>query len=247
MKNTTNLFGIATVLLLSFAVMTSCSKEDDASEAQAYVCETCPSTPEAKPEYDQSSKGIYKGILIGSSGTIKFNVANNNTDITATLTIDETTILLTSSITWEDGQPYVAPFIGDFNGQTATVNFYVEADGDNAQILSSNIPGHPNAVFVLVKETSNALIEGYEGTYTKSNSVSGTFNVLVSKTLGKWGGIAREDGSSEVDDIHGSISQSGVIYDDNGRQIGTLSGETISGSFSESNGTTVTISAYRTL
>src|SRR5690606_33842884 len=125
--------------------------------------------------------------------------------------------------------------------------FYVKADDDNAQILSYNIPGRPNAGLVLVKENSNALNEGYELTYTKSNSVSGISNVLVSKTLGKACGIAREDGSSEVDDIHGSISQSGVIYDDNGRQIGTLSGETISGSFSESNGTTVTISAYRTL
>lgn len=248
MKSTHKLNLLAAALLLSLSMSTtSCSKDDDGDKSSSHVCTTCPATPEAMAEHNNSSKGIYKGIVIGSSGTIKFNVANNNTDITATLVLDGDTILLTSTITWEADQAYVAPFVGQYNGQTATVHFHVDANGDNATITSANIPGHPNAVFVLVKETSNALIEGYEGAYTKSDSETGTFNILLSKALGKWGGIAREDGSSETSDIDGTISQNGTIYNQDGHQLGTLNGETISGTFTESSGTTVTIQANRTL
>lgn len=249
MKSTRSLHLMASVLLLSLSVnLVSCSKNDNSSDnPSTHLCTTCPSVPEALAEHDNSSKGIYKGVVIGSSGTIKFNVANNNSDITATLTLDGETLILTSSLTWEAGQAYIAPFTGQYNGQPVTITFHVDANGDNATITSADIPGHPNAVFILVKETSNALIEGYEGSYSKSNSESGTFNILLSKALGKWGGIARKNGETEVEDIEGTITASGQIFEEHGYNVGTLSGETISGNYVEQGGITVTISAQRTL
>lgn len=241
---------LTTGCLFLTLVFAACKKDDNKgkdNDPGSYKCQTCPDTPEAAAENDNKSKGIYKGIVIGSSGTIKFNIANNNSDITATLVIDGNTIVLTSTITWADNEPYVAPFVGEYNGQPVVIHFKVENDGTQPVITAAEIPGHPNAVFTIVKETSNALIEGYEGTYSKSNSEKGTFNIILSKTLGKWGGIARQDGSTEIDNISGEIDANGHMTEKNGYEVGTLIGETISGTFTEKGGVTVTIEAKRTM
>lgn len=231
--------------LLACIPFVSCSDDDNNSEP--YACETCVDAPEALAENDALGKGVYKGIVIGSSGTIKFSIANGTNDITASMVLDGETIILTSNISYNDGQPYVAPFTGIFNGETATINFSVDDDGENPTVTSADIPGHPNAVFTIIKETSNALVEGYEGTYSKSNNEHGTFNILLSKALGKWGGIARKNGETEPDDIHGVILPDGTLIEEHGYNVGKLVGETISGSFVENNGATVTINAHRTL
>src|SRR5690606_16121089 len=192
-----------------------------------------------------NSKGVYKGIVIGSTGTVKFSIQNGTNDIMATLVIDGVTTILTSSIAWVSGEAYVAPFTGTLNGQPVSITFSVQADGGMPVITSADIPGHANAVFTLTKETSNALIECFEGTYTTSKSESGTFNIILSRTIGKFGGIAKENGSSEDSKVSGTIGQDGTIKNDEGNVLGTLSGDNISGSFTDGNGATVTISGKR--
>lgn len=237
------------LLAISVALFTSCKKEKDdpKKDDNSYKCTTCATAPDALAVNDGSSKGVYKGIVIGSTGTVKFSIQNGTNDITATLVIDGVTATLTSSVTWISGEPYIAPFTGTLNGQAVSITFSVQNDGGSPMITSANIPGHPNAVFTLVKETSNALVECFEGTYTTSKSESGTFNILLSRTLGKFGGISRENGSTEENDVDGTIDQSGTIKDEDGNVLGTLSGDTISGSFTDSNGATVTINGKRTL
>jgi hypothetical protein len=203
-------------------------------------------SPNALAANDGSSKGVYKGTVIGSSGTIKFAVANGTNDITATMVIDGTTVILTSTVAWVSGDPYIAPFTGTMNGQPVTIDFSVQPNGSTPLITSADIPGHPNAVFTLVKETSNALIECFEGTYTTTAPENGTFNIILSRPLGEWGGTARENGGTDVNDIHGTIDN-GVIKGDNGATMGTLSGDVITGSFQDGNGQTVTIEGERTL
>jgi hypothetical protein len=239
---------ICLMVLSSVITIGSCKKDkdDNSNPSSNYKCTSCVSTPDAVAANDGSSKGVYKGILIGSTGTIEFAVMNGTNDITATMVIDGTTVTLTSSIQWANGSPYVAPFTGQLNGQPVAITFSVQQDGSNPQILSSDIPGHPNASFTLVKETSNALIECFEGTYTTTRPESGTFNILLSRALGKFGGEARENGQTETDDVSGTINN-GSLVDENGHTLGTLSGDNISGSFQDSNGNTVTITGKRTL
>jgi hypothetical protein len=235
------------LMVLSAAItIGSCKKDKDDKNPSTYKCTTCVSTPDAVAANDGSSKGVYKGIVIGSTGTIEFSVLNGSNDIAATMVIDGTTVTLTSSIQWVNGSAYVAPFTGQLNGQPVTITFSVQPDGSEPQILSSDIPGHPNASFTLVKETSNALIECFEGTYSTTRPESGTFNILLSRTLAKWGGEARENGQSGTDDISGIISN-GTLLDDGGNLIGTLSGDNITGSFKDGDGNTVTVSGKRTL
>lgn len=243
---------LAFLALAGAAFFASCKKEDKKTQPQPpqpqpYVCTTCTTTPDANAAYDGSSKGIYKGVVIGSSGTIKFDIANDSSAITATMIIDGQTVVLTSTVAWTGGQSYVAPFVGVMNGDVVTINFSVDFDGSNPVITSANIPGHPNAVFTLLKETSNALIECFEGTYSTTKPANGTFNILLARQIGKWGGVARENGVTEKEDINGMVDGSGKILDDQGRQMGTLSGDEIDGEFQDSNHNTVTIHGQRTL
>jgi len=127
-----------------------------------------------------------------------------------------------------------------------SITFSVDRDGTDPVIVSSSIPGHPNASFTLAKETSNALIEGFEGTYSTRDGKKGTLNILLSRVLKKWGGIARENGTTDEDDINGTLDGSKIMQPGSG-EIGTLTADEINGSFKDSHGATVTIKGKRTL
>lgn len=233
------------ILLLStvFFLFTGC-KKDDAKKTDSYKCTTCKTTPDALVANDGSSKGVYKGVIIGSTGTILFNVMNGGTTITATMVLDGTTVNLTSAVTWTNGVAYVAPFTGTLNGAAITITFKVDANGGNPIVTSSNIPGHATAQFNLVKESSTALIECFEGTYNSTRPETGTFNLLLSRSLGMFGGSSRKTGGISNGDFEGTIS-GGVLKMD-GMAIGNLSEDQISGSFKDSNGSTIKIDAKRT-
>src|SRR5687768_12879311 len=167
--------------LLVIAV-SACKK--DSKDAEPFKCASCTTQPQALAANDASSKGIYKGVIIGSSGTIAFNVLNGGTTISAIMVLDGITVNLTSSIAWVSGQSYVAPFTGTLNGGAVTINFSVNASGTGPAVLSATIPGHGSAQFRLVKETSTSLLEAFEGTYSTTLPETGTFNLLMSRTLG---------------------------------------------------------------
>jgi hypothetical protein len=227
----------------------SCKKEEEnknTTPTTPYTCTSCNTAPEAKSANDLSSKGIYKGIIIGSTGTIKFDISNDLSTITAILKIDGKTGNLTSSVTWTAGIAYIADFTGTFDGNPVTVKFSVDATGTNPKVISSNIPGHLSANFVIDKEKSSGLLECFEGTYSTTKPENGTFNILISRKLGKFGGISRETGSTSKDDIDGTIDVSNNIIS-NGTTMGKLSGDEISGSFKDSDGHTVTFNGKRTL
>lgn len=231
--------------LLLFAAV-SCKKSSN-NNSSSYQCTTCSKTSDAAAQNDASTKGVYKGIVVGSSGTIKFDIANNGNTITAVMIIDGTTVNLSSNVSWTNGQPYVAPFTGTMNGQPVTINFSVGLSGSNPTITSANIPGHPNAIITVVKEPSTSLVECFEGTYKTTKPESGVFNILLSRSLGLWGGVARQDGTTNSDDVSGTVDANGKMKDDNGVVVGTLSGDIISGTFTDNNNTKVTISGKRTL
>jgi hypothetical protein len=238
----------AILFCLGLLMTAGCKKDStDDSTGDSYKCATCKTQPDALAANDASSKGIYKGVVIGSSGTISFNVMNNGTDITSTLVIDGTTVNLTSTATWTAGQAYVAPFTGTLNGSPLSITFTVSATGGTPSITTSSIPGHPNASFTIVKETSSSLIECFEGTYHSSLPEDGTFNLLLSRTAKLWGADARKNGATETNDAKGLITSDNKLVEENGTVMGTLSNDEIKGSFNDGNGRTITITGKRTL
>ncbi len=223
---------------------TSCSK-DEATPTPPYECTACASVPDAAAANNTSSKGIYKGVVTASSGTITFNISNTSDTIYAVLVLDGQTINLAAATPWSSGSSYISAFTGMLNGQPVTVNFEVGSDGSTPIITSSNIPGHPNAEFTVVKETSTMLIEGFQGTYTEGTSTSGVFNILLSRDANIWGGSSRENGDTTSQSHSGIIDNNRIMED--GTHIGTLNGDNISGSFVNSSSQTVTLLGRRTL
>lgn len=240
------LLNLPLVLLIIIVVFTSCSKDGDNSST--YVCETCVSTPDALAANDVSAKGVYKGIVVGSSGSLFINIQNGANTITGTMVLDGTSIALTSNVTYVDGQAYVAPFTGTYNGSPISITFSVGLSGASPTVISSDIPGHPNAVFTLYKETSTSLIEAFEGTYSKTGE-TGTFNILLSRALNLWGGVAKNNAAgSTADEIDGTINGNNqLIESEDGVNVGTLSGDSINGRFQDGNNQTVTVVGQRTL
>ena len=232
--------------LLIFAIIFTSCKKNDSPAAPSYKCATCKTTPDALAANDGSSKGVYKGIFIGSTGTIQFNILNGSSTITAVMVLDGVSVNLTSSISWAAGNSYVAPFTGTLNGAAISVTFKVDANGGNPLVIATNIPGHPSAQFNLSKETSAALLECFEGTYSTTKPETGTFNLIISRSLGKMGGSSRKDGGTTNGDFSGTITSDGKLMQNGTDYIGTVNGDNISGSFKGGNGD-VTITGKRTL
>lgn len=225
-------------------VVFSCSKDDNA--AAAYTCVSCHDTPDALLANDADVKGMYKGIVVGSTGTISINIQNGSSTITATMVLDGTTVLLTSNVATVDGQAYVAPFTGTYNGSPISITFSVGVSGTTPTVVTSDIPGHPNAAFQIYKETSTSLIEAFQGTYSKPGE-SGVFNIVLSRAFSRWGGVAKKNGGTENNEVSGTINASNQLIEENGTNMATITGDVIHGSFQDGNGATITIDGTRTL
>ena len=236
---------VAAIVIISFS---SC-KKDKEPDAPSYTCTTCKTVPDAVVANNSSSKGVYKGVIIGSTGTIMFDIANNGTTITAIMVLDGVTVNLTSTVTWVAGQPFAAAFTGTLGGQPVSINFSVGATGSTPTVTSSNIPGHASASFNIIKETSLGLVECFEGTYNTTLPETGTFNIILSRTLATWSGVGRKTGSTTTSTPgNGSIVSNNLIDpSQNNRSIGTLNVDALNGSFMDSNGKTVTLTGKRTL
>ena len=226
-------------------VFGSCKKDKTEATPAPFVCATCSTTPSALAANNASSKGIYKGVLIGSTGTIMLDIANNGTSITAVMVIDGVTVNLTSAVTWVAGIAYAAPFTGIYNSNPVSITFSVDVNGGNPTVTTSDIPGHPNTTFTIIKETSTGLVECFEGTYSTTRPETGTFNIILSRGLAAWSGNGRETNTTSDDEVHGTIVNN-QLKADNGIIIGTLSSDQLTGSFNDNNGSTVTITGRRT-
>jgi hypothetical protein len=235
-------------LILLCSVFLSCSKSDDPA-TPSYTCSTCKTTPDALVVNNASSKGIYKGVVIGSSGTIVFDIANNGSTITAKMVLDGVTVNLTSAVAWVAGQPYVANFTGTLNGSPVTINFAIGLSGGSPTVTAVNIPGHPNASLTVIKETSTSLVECFEGSYSTTLPETGTFNMIVLRSVGLFGGVSRKTGTNITDDFDGTISNNELTMatGSGNRVIGRLNVDQLNGSFVDGNNKTVTVTGRRTL
>ena len=194
-----------------------------------------------------SSKGIYKGVLIGSTGTIIFDVLNNGTTITAVMVIDGVGVNLVSTMTWTAGQPYTAPFTGTFNGSPISITCSVGVTGTTPTVTNSSIPGHPNMSFTIAKELSSSMVECFMGVYHTTRPEDGTFNLILSRTAGVYGAAGRANGGTSINPSNGTVNADNTLKDANGTTIGTLAGDGITETFNDGGGNTVTINGHRTL
>jgi hypothetical protein len=161
--------------------MYACKKDDKETTPttpEPYKCTTCITSPEAKAQYNDNSGGVYKGVLVGSTGTIALYLHNTGTEVQALISFDgkNATLTTTSLNNWSPGQAINnALFTGTIEGQTVQALFSVDANGQNPMV-SVSIPGHTVNV-AIYKETSTNMIRNFEGTYTGGDQ--GIFNMVI--------------------------------------------------------------------
>jgi hypothetical protein len=172
--------------LLMSAGLFACSKDDDNKTTNptnnntdtTYKCSSCITQAEAKSEHNNSTAGVYKGVLVGSSGTIAIYLFNTGTEVKALVAFDGKNATLTSTAlgSWSPGMPISnAPFTGKIDGKDMSATFSVDSMGKNPRV-QVQIPGHDVKV-AIYKETSTTVIKNYEGTYTGDRS--GTYNLTL--------------------------------------------------------------------
>ncbi len=81
---------IFTLLLIGIFCI-GCSSDSDSDSGSSLA-----TTPSAKVEFDSSNFGIYKGVIIGSTGVITINIKNDG-NLKATLVLDGVTSTYTST------------------------------------------------------------------------------------------------------------------------------------------------------
>lgn len=155
------------LLLACMAIFYSCGKTNDTSAGEL------PSKAETKPQFDNTTFGVYKGVIIGSSGYIVFRINNGDGDVKGFLTIDGKKDVLTTNQAITAGQPIVnVKFKGSFSSMTLNA----ENNGNDASLSDIRIDGHPGKVTsILFHEKSTQQVFSYEGKI--SGTLSGTINL----------------------------------------------------------------------
>lgn len=168
--------------ILAFSAFVSCSKEGGPprQDVKLWVCPTCVQVPDARPEHNFKSSGVYKGILVGlgASGTMTITLHNTGTEKTAMMELNGKSAELTTNslASWQPGQAIdTALFTGTWNGQPVEMRFSVDTNGFNSEV-QFDIPGKSILPFIF-KESSDVVIESFEGDYT--GDAEGVFNIAT--------------------------------------------------------------------
>jgi len=244
----------AILFLLIMGISFAGCKKDKKVDEPTFVCENCKMVPDARAEYNASSKGVYKGIVVGSTGTIVIDIMNSGTMMKATMVLDGVTVNFSCAGVWVSGQPIVADFTGTINSVIYSFRFRVDATGGNAATSSLTIPGHPVVSFQLIKETSDNLVKCYEGaTEGRKNSgaaQAGSLNVVISTKTNTWTALSKDKLNTQggVNFVAGRITGNVLTCDcgPDTQVTGTMTEDEIKGTYKGSDNSG-TWSARRTL
>lgn len=217
------------ILLLVFSMAFASCSDDDKNDTSTPPDDTALSTtPEALALHDASNYGVYKGIFVGSSGTVYVNI-NNSNSVSAKMVIDGTVYNFTTTESVSNGQDISGL---TFTNGTSSFDFNVLADGENPLIDNLNISGHTNAYVQIFKEYSFAHIKCYLGTF--SGDSVGVFN-LATTSDGYALGLALPNDDMFAIYMDGSITGTSITGTfEGGTFSGTLNNNTISGTWQNS-------------
>ena len=233
------------LLLASILVMTSFSCGGSGSG-------TTDTSPAPKAANDSSYKGVYKGVLSGSTGHFYIDAYNTDaTTVTLAFTFDGVSKTIEGTQTM-DGSDYVYTFSN--GGYTMT--FEVTPTGD---VVSASFiyTGHTGNIAVDVdKATSITDVAVWEGTNTGtcgSCSENGVWNMIVkgSTIVGTHAGISTGNmcgNTLEIEGITGSLTGTSVVFHAaDATATATISGASMSGTWGNGGSCSGTLSGTKTL
>jgi hypothetical protein len=215
---------LAVPFALAIAFLAGCGDDE---KAPSFLTQ-----PEARAENDNSGKGIYKGVLIGSSGHLKVDIDNSGDgSISLTLTLDDVRYNLTTEQRYNPEVGFQGYFRGTVNGGEAQIGYFTNANGTSYGFFGVEIPGHPDVVFLIFKEKSTAVLRLYEGTF--SGSTSGTVNLVLFGN--EWHAVTRPQGgtSEDVDFLDGEIDGNTLVCACDFTFTGTINGNNLSGTWAD--------------
>lgn len=244
------------IVSLTAGLLLSCSTDSNpASSGSNPQTSGFSNTPEAKSDFDTSSGGVYKGVIVNPSGTFKLALKNGNSLVTGLMKVGNDTASLScnSLSSWTSGTAVSnAVFSGSLAGNSVAIGFSVLGNGSSPAVIVTiqGVPGAPETIeshaasisATVSKELSTSLVKGYEGTW-KTNDANnpdvGEWNFLIHGNA-----LAGNNGRGEVT---GAISGSTITGEhSDGTFNGTLNGDNVSGTF-EAGSITGTWSGKRTL
>lgn len=234
MKNTFKSFLL--IALLGF--FQACGNDDDTKDPGTKEPELVTS-PEATAENNASSAGVYKGVVIGSSGTVKVMLQGGIKSAVVTLDNVTKTLGTNDLKNWAPGQAINNALFSADNWQ---LRFSVNANGANPQAVVT-IPGHAGATISMFKEVSTDLVKAYEGTFSGANS--GTWNFMIKGRQVR--GIRKGAMDTVAVALSGGMSGDTLMgYTGSASVTGTVTGNNASGTWTDS-GTSGTWTGKRTL
>lgn len=162
MKNLTTIFSV----LLLLTLFSSCKKNNTYET-------TFSDLPEALAKFDNAAdSGLFRGVMIGSTGTLIINLGNFDGLFNATATIDGERFFFNLVRHDPNGAGTLMRADGGSTLLLKTIN-------SELKVVSADIVGHPNAKFIIEKEFSNSRVLCYEGTYAGGDQ--GVINGIVYK------------------------------------------------------------------
>lgn len=204
------------ILLFVFGALTLSCSSDDSGPSLA-------TSPQAKAQYDDSSFGVYKGVFVGSTGTVLVNIYNDGA-AEAIVTIDGTSKTYTAP--GKIAEDFAIEGLQFVNGSN-TFAFSVDGDGGNPYISEISITGHAGARMTVLKEYSNSLCKCYVGTY--SGDDSGVFNIVTEGDIVDGVAFSHDGGAFNTD---GTLSGTNIVgFFEGGGFTGTLNGNSMSGTW----------------
>jgi hypothetical protein len=217
---------------LAVAMFAACGGDNKNNDGPTVTVST-----ETTAEFDNSNFGLYKGVIAGSSGTVKIEIHNGDDDAKAVIEMGGESDELTTTATFTEGQAVTG---AEFTGEHSSFTFGVGANGSNPQITNIVIEGHENVIASVSKEKSENVSVCYEGTSVGGMEHRGVFNIVRNNTSFS-GVIKGEDGF--VSGLTGTVNGNSFSGSSNGTQgdlniklnySGTFNGNSVSGKWSNS-------------
>lgn len=215
MKHVLIRFLLPVLLFVSF----SCKKDD------AEPVSLLPTAPEAQSIHDAKSGGVYKGVIVGSSGVIKVILQKGVVEIHMTLDNVSKTLTTTDLDGWTSGEIIRN---ARFTADDWEILFSVGAEGTGSG-ANLNIPGHPDAEVIMLKETSKKIVRAFEGTY--AGTESGNWNFIIQDAV--LAGISRSADGLTMLAFSGLVNESSITLDTL-EGTGTISGDNVTGTWTGS-------------
>lgn len=192
------------------------------SDSSPTPTSTLPTQPEALAAENNKSGGIYKGAIVGSTGTFVVRLQKGVKEIAITLDGVTKKLTTTSLDAWASGQTIKNATFTSGDWQAV---FSVGSAGI-LPTLTLAIPGHANAEVVILKELSTAIVTVFEGTY--SGTSSGTWNFTIQSEVLL--GVGQANDGSAPFNFSGIVSGNAISLDTI-IGSGTLSGDNAQGTW----------------